>query len=75
MCEYAVIELQFDAIQPEAVIARVGEPGAGLGLFGADDDAFDGVGPHAAHTRDLLRDADAGAGRVMAGEDRHGSEV
>lgn len=72
--EFAVVEAEFESIEPEAVVFGVGEPRAGLGLFDVDDDAFDGAGPYAAHARDLLGDPDACSDGVIAGEQGHGSE-
>ena len=69
--EFAVGLAEFDAVEPEFAVARVGVPRAGLLLPDLDDGALDrggecalaGADTHArALADDLLRDADALAG-------------
>ncbi len=61
---FAVVFLDFEAVEPEFVVLGVGVPRAGFFLAEADDDAFDADGVGAGAHGDLLGDADARAGRV-----------
>ncbi len=65
--DFAIIFLEEEAVEPDAVAFVAGEPGAGVLAFLADDLAGDGGGVGIEAARDLLGDLDEGAGLVLEG--------
>src|SRR5688572_30143677 len=70
--QFPIIQSQLQAIEPKLVILGVGEPRTSLGLLKTRHNALDGLGPHAVDLSDLLRDANALAGLIESGLQRHG---
>lgn len=70
--EFAIGFLEFQAVEPEFVVFGVGEPGAGLLLAHALDDAFDGDGERVLLAWHLLCDADALAWGEFLEDGGHG---
>jgi hypothetical protein len=71
--DFAVVFSEDESIEPEFVVFAVGEPGAGFGLFVAEDAAGDLDGPGFVALRDLLCDGDALAWGEAVVEVGHGS--